>query len=189
MATYTNHSQHTHDEPVQVEDNGQVRESTSPMLVGALAMALVALGVWWYAQRDDAGIGTAAPSVTVIEPPAAATTSTDARPVASTANRAERTRPVVIADRAPQPLAGNPIPDYPRNLLRAGEEGAVMLRIAVNAQGVPTDVQVVERSGHRDRSFDRAAIEAAQQWRFQPAMRDGKAVSSTVQLPVDFRRG
>ena len=65
----------------------------------------------------------------------------------------------------------------------------MLLRIAVDARGVPTDVEVMERSGSHDRSFDRAAIEAARQWRFAPAMREGKAVPATVQLPVDFRRG
>ena len=64
-----------------------------------------------------------------------------------------------------------------------------MLRIDVDARGVPTDVQVVERSGDRDRAFDRAAIEAARQWRFQPATRNGEPVAATVQLPVEFRRG
>ena len=67
--------------------------------------------------------------------------------------------------------------------------GAVMLRIDIDARGVPTDVQVVERSGDRDRAFDRAAIEAARQWRFQPATRNGEPVAATVQLPVEFRRG
>ncbi|GAB3505860.1 energy transducer TonB [Pseudoxanthomonas daejeonensis] len=188
MATYTNHSQHAHLDPVEGDTVGETRERTSPVLMAGLAVALVAAGVWWYAQRDDGGIGTTAtPVVTTIEPPAA-TSTPDARPVVGSRAIAEHARPV-IADRAPLPLAGNPLPEYPRSALRAGEEGAVVVRIAVDAQGVPGDVQVVERTGTRDRSFDRAAIEAARQWRFQPAMRDGKAVPATVQLPVDFRRG
>lgn len=189
MATYTNHSQHTHADPA--EDQGPVRESNAPMLMAALALALVALGVWWYAQRDGTGVATTTPPmVTVIEPPPAATAATtESRPTPAPRTRSERTRTPAIADRAPRPLAGNPAPEYPRNALRAGEEGAVTLRIAVDARGMPTDVQVVDRSGTRDRGFDRAAIDAARQWRFAPAIRDGKAVPATVQLPVEFRRG
>ena len=188
MATYTDHSEHAHLDPADGEAAGQPRERTSPVLLGALAVALVAAGVWWYAQRDGGAIGTTAtPVVTTIEP-RAADTAPQARDVIGTRAATERARPV-IADRAPLPLAGNPLPEYPRSALRSGEEGAVVVRIVVDAQGVPGDVQVVERSGSRDRSFDRAAIEAARQWRFQPAMRDGKAVPATVQLPVDFRRG
>lgn len=188
MATYTNHSQRTHVDQVDAEHPGQERESTSPVLLGALAMALLAGGITWYAQRDDAATVPAAPAVTLVEPPAAtAPTTGPARP-STTARTAERSRPVP-ANRAPQPLAGNPLPEYPRSALRAGEEATVMLRIAVDTHGVPTDVQVVERSGTRDRSFDRAAIDAARQWRFEPAIRDGKAVPAAVQLPVQFRRG
>lgn len=160
---------------------------TSPVLLGALSMALVALALAWYLRRD-AGPQTpplADTSQTVpMDAPAAApaavpprTSSTPAQPRA------------VAADRAPRPLAGNPLPAYPRTALRNGTEGDVVLSIAVGADGHPTDVDVIERSGTRDRAFDRAAIQAARQWRFEPAMRGGEAVPATVRLPVEFRRG
>lgn len=192
MATYTNHSQHTHVDPNPVDDQVQARDGrTSPVLMGALAVALVALGVWWYAQRDDVAVDPQ-PAVTMVEPQLTTPAATETRPAGASGTRdnsgADRAR-AAIANRAPQPLAGNPVPAYPRSALRAGQEGAVMLRIDVDARGVPTDVQVVERSGDRDRAFDRAAIEAARQWRFQPATRNGEPVAATVQLPVEFRRG
>ena len=192
MATYTNHSQHTHVDPNPVADQVQARDGrTSPVLMGALAVALVALGVWWYAQRDDVTVDPQ-PAVTMVEPQLTTPAATETRPADASGTRnnsgADRAR-AAIANRAPQPLAGNPVPAYPRSALRAGQEGAVMLRIDIDARGVPTDVQVVERSGDRDRAFDRAAIEAARQWRFQPATRNGEPVAATVQLPVEFRRG
>ena len=192
MATYTNHSQHTHVDPNPVADQVQARDGrTSPVLMGALAVALVALGVWWYAQRDDVTVDPQ-PAVTMVEPQLTTPAATETRPAGASGTRdnsgADRAR-AAIANRAPQPLAGNPVPAYPRSALRAGQEGAVMLRIDIDARGVPTDVQVVERSGDRDRAFDRAAIEAARQWRFQPATRNGEPVAATVQLPVEFRRG
>ena len=192
MATYTNHSQHTHVDPNPVADQVQARDGrTSPVLMGALAVALVALGVWWYAQRDVVAVDPQ-PAVTMVEPQLTTPVATETRPADASGTRenpgADRAR-AAIANRAPQPLAGNPVPAYPRSALRAGQEGAVMLRIDIDARGVPTDVQVVERSGDRDRAFDRAAIEAARQWRFQPATRNGEPVAATVQLPVEFRRG
>jgi protein TonB len=176
-----------HPDPESPAQNDAQRR-TLPVLVGALAVALVALGVWWYAQRD-AGGDNVAPVVSVIEPapaPVLAEVPRDAR--AAKAPLSERARPVV-ADRAARPLAGNPMPEYPHASLRSGTEGGVVLAIQLDAGGEPVDVRVVERRGDRERSFDRAAIEAVRQWRFEPAIRDGKAVPSTVHLPVDFRRG
>ncbi|AKC87848.1 energy transducer TonB [Pseudoxanthomonas suwonensis] len=187
MTTYTTRPQDTpHLDPANA-DAVRERERTSPLLLGALAVALVAAGLWWYSQREATIITPTAPVVT-IEPPAAVPAPADA-PVATRSARTEQPRPAAVADRAPLPLAGNPMPEYPRAALRAGNESSVLLRIAIDERGIPTDVQVVERSGNRDRAFDRAAIEAARQWRFEPAMRGGKAVPATVQLPVDFRRG
>lgn len=190
MTTYTDHTQ-ANPNAAEIEALQQERDRrTSPVLAGALAVALVALGVWWFTQRDASPAidGNPAASVTAPQP---AVIATDATPAARTpATTTRGNRPVAaIADRAPRPLAGNPLPEYPRAALRSGEEGSVLLNITVDARGVPTEVHVVEREGSRDRSFDRAAIEAARQWRFDPAMRDGRAVQSSVQLPVEFRRG
>ncbi|MCR6687550.1 energy transducer TonB [Pseudoxanthomonas sp.] len=157
---------------------------TSPVLLGALVVALVALGVWWYQQRDttaDTSLATNPPTVIIEEAPPAPVASREAA-----TPRQERARPA-IADRSARPLADNPVPAYPRDALRSGSEGRVVVSIEVGADGTPTDVSVVERSG--DRALDRAALQAARQWRFEPAIRDGKAVAATVRLPVDFRRG
>lgn len=161
---------------------------TSPVLLGALAVALIAMGAWWYTQRSDVSApdATTAPmaSSPVIQDSTPAPGLDTAAPAATP--RADRARPAV-ADRSPRPLAGNPIPSYPRSALRSGSEGSVVVSIAVGADGVPTDVQVVERSGNRE--LDRAAMQAARDWRFEPAIRNGKAVAASVRLPVDFRRG
>jgi len=189
MATYT----HPQDTP-SVETQPRAPQRTSPVLLGVLAVALVALGAWWFAQRDHSGaVDMSLPVATEAVPAPAATpteqaTRRDAGGATSVA-RAERARPAVAVNRAARPLTGNPMPEYPRTALRNGQEGSVLLSIAIDARGVPTDVQVVRRSGSHDRDFDRAAIAAARQWRFEPAMRGGKPVPSTVQLPVDFRRG
>ena len=97
-------------------------------------------------------------------------------------------KPIARLTRDPAPLASNEAPRYPAQALRSGVEGSVNVRIELDANGVPTDVQVVERSGERSRDLDRAVVEAARKWRFEPAMKDGKPVAGAVVLPVDFKR-
>ena len=69
--------------------------------------------------------------------------------------------------------------------MRAGDEGTVLVRAQIDASGKPGNVELAQRS--RSRDLDRAALAAVRKWTFEPAIRDGKAVASTVQVPVDFR--
>jgi len=79
-----------------------------------------------------------------------------------------------------------PAPAYPRDALRDGVQGTVMLRVLVDVDGRPLDVQVERSSGNR--SLDRAAREQVlQRWRFRPAMQGGRAVQAIGLVPVDFR--
>lgn len=55
---------------------------------------------------------------------------------------------------------------YPPAAMRSGDQGTVLVRVEVGADGVPTSVEVAQRSGSRD--LDRAAVNAVRQWRFQP---------------------
>ena len=88
------------------------------------------------------------------------------------------------ADTSVARLLSAPPPDYPRAALRAGVSGQVVLHIEVRANGRPGAVQVVESSGHR--ALDRAATRAVRRWRFEPAMREGAPVASTVQQVISF---
>ena len=86
---------------------------------------------------------------------------------------------------AAKPIPGqSPKPAYPREALRGGEGGLVVLRVTVGPDGKPTKVDFARRS--RVRELDRAAHDAVMRWRFTPAVRNGKAVSSTVLVPVEF---
>ena len=75
-------------------------------------------------------------------------------------------------------------PRYPPAALRAGITGQVVLHVSVDAEGLVTDVAVHRSSRNRD--LDRAAIQAARTWRFNPAVVDGRPVAGRVQVPVDF---
>jgi periplasmic protein TonB len=77
-----------------------------------------------------------------------------------------------------------PAPRYPPEALRRGVSGEVLLRIEVDADGRPHAMDIVRSSGSRE--LDRAALVAARGWRFRPALRDGRPVAATVQVPIQF---
>jgi protein TonB len=88
----------------------------------------------------------------------------------------------------PRPIAGmatNRAPTYPEIALRRDEQGRVMLRVSVSADGTPLQVEVARTSGYP--SLDAAALSAVRQWRFVPATQAGIAVAAIAEVPVRFR--
>nr|WP_255568992.1 energy transducer TonB [Neoroseomonas alba] len=85
----------------------------------------------------------------------------------------------------PDPGYRNAPPDYPAEARRRGEEGVVRLAVSVAPDGQVTRVEVALTSGFP--ALDRAALEAAQRWRFRPATRAGLPVAGTLTTAVHFR--
>jgi protein TonB len=79
----------------------------------------------------------------------------------------------------------NPAPRYPLAARRFGEQGTVMLRVLVTAEGLPARVDLEKTSGSMH--LDSAAIEAVKGWRFTPARRGNEAVEGWVLVPIVFR--
>jgi protein TonB len=81
--------------------------------------------------------------------------------------------------------ASAPPPPYPSDALRAGEQGTVTLKVLVDTDGRPLQVQVHGSSGSR--SLDRQAVRHVQQrWRFEPALHQGQAVQAWGLVPIVF---
>jgi len=81
-----------------------------------------------------------------------------------------------------------PAPAYPRDALREGVQGTVLLQVLVDVDGRPLRVDVQHSSG--DRRLDVAARrQVLDHWRFRPAIRDGHAVQAIGLVPVDFKLG
>jgi periplasmic protein TonB len=119
-------------------------------------------------------------------PPVAAPRPVEApapRPVADTAPQTDRPSPNLAPGSVPVPIS-KPAMKYPADALRNGETGKVVVRIEVGVNGEPTAVTIVSRSGSR--SLDRAAVQAAKQWRFRPAQQSGRAVAAAVEVPIAF---
>jgi len=78
----------------------------------------------------------------------------------------------------------NPLPEYPIEALRRALDGRVTLRVTVSPTGNVSDLSVAQGSGYR--AFDEAALDAVEDWQFEPARRFGRPVASTVLLPIRF---
>lgn len=76
-------------------------------------------------------------------------------------------------------------PPYPRAELRAGHQGTVTLRVLVDVDGRPLQVEVETGSGYR-RLDEAARRHVLRNWTFQPAMRDGQAVQAIGLVPIEF---
>ncbi len=80
--------------------------------------------------------------------------------------------------------AHNPKPDYPVALRDRGLSGVVWLRVWVDANGRPKEIELAKGSGYR--LFDESALRAVQQWRFIPAKNDHQSLASWVEFAVRF---
>ncbi|MDQ5960832.1 MAG: periplasmic protein TonB, partial [Pseudomonadota bacterium] len=78
----------------------------------------------------------------------------------------------------------NPKPVYPPMSRRMNEEGKVVLRVRVSAQGQPLAVEIKQSSGYA--RLDEAAKTAVERWRFVPARQGSEAIEASVLVPLNF---
>lgn len=78
----------------------------------------------------------------------------------------------------------NPAPVYPVISRRMGEEGKVLLRVFVEPNGRPSQIQVSASSDSP--RLDKTAQEAVWRWKFVPAQRGNEAVGAWVLVPIVF---
>lgn len=79
----------------------------------------------------------------------------------------------------------NPAPPYPPLSRRMGEEGKVILRVSVTAQGSADSVEIKTSSGST--RLDEAAQKTVRNWKFIPAKRGDLGVQSWVLVPIIFK--
>lgn len=73
---------------------------------------------------------------------------------------------------------------YPSEAERLGLEAVVLLVIAIDAEGAVSRVEVKQGAGH---GFDEAAVQAAQQFVFEPALRNGAPVAAKILYRYGFK--
>lgn len=94
------------------------------------------------------------------------------------------TPPAIISARFDADYLQNPKPVYPALSRRRGEEGKVVLRVRVSAQGLPLSVEIRQSSGFE--RLDEAARTAVERWRFVPARQGSEAIEASVLVPLHF---
>ena len=76
-------------------------------------------------------------------------------------------------------------PAYPQGAKEEGVQGIVLLRATVNTEGIPSDFQVLRSPDPR---LSEAALEAARQWRWEPARTaDGTPIAVYFTVTFNFR--
>jgi len=77
-----------------------------------------------------------------------------------------------------------PDPEYSEEARKAKYQGVCVLSLIVGPDGKPRDIHVARSLGL---GLDEKAIEAVNQWKFDPAQKDGKPVAVAISVEVTFR--
>ncbi len=102
----------------------------------------------------------------------------------ASASSASVDQPAVIPPRFDAAYLNNPPPRYPAASRHLGEQGRVLVRVYVDASGLPAHVELNKSSGYV--RLDNAALEAVRRWRFAPARQGEQSIGAWVLVPVVF---
>jgi TonB family protein len=101
---------------------------------------------------------------------------------------ADRVRPkpleVVAVRTVPAEIISKPTPAYTEEARKLRIEGEVLVEVVFESDGTLRVVRVVRGLGH---GLDEAAIHAAEQIHFKPALREGQPTDSTAVLHIVFQ--
>jgi TonB family protein len=77
-----------------------------------------------------------------------------------------------------------PDPEYSEEARKAKFQGVCVLSLIVGPDGKPREPHVIRSLGL---GLDEKALEAVTQWKFEPALKDGKPVAVAINVEVQFR--
>ncbi len=77
----------------------------------------------------------------------------------------------------------DPSPEYSEEARKAKYSGTSIVSLIVGPDGLPRNIRVSRSVGL---GLDEKAIEAVKQWRFKPAVKDGKPVAVEISVEVSF---
>ena len=93
--------------------------------------------------------------------------------------------PIMLPEEASRPLVMHQVlPGYPEEALRAGLQGAVVLRAWVARDGSIRELKLVQGS----LVLGQAAFQAVKQWRYKPYRLNGEIVEMQTLITIDFKR-
>jgi protein TonB len=68
---------------------------------------------------------------------------------------------------------------------RLGEQGKVLVRVYIDANGQPQRAELKQSSGYE--RLDETALNTVLKWRYLPGKRNGLAEAMWLQVPLEFR--
>jgi TonB family protein len=92
-------------------------------------------------------------------------------------------------DSAPKKISAprvihDPDPNYTKEARSHSINGRSLLTTVIDATGNPTQIAILDPLGM---GLDEEAVAALQQWRFQPAMLNGKGIAVEIRIEIQFR--
>ncbi len=108
-----------------------------------------------------------------------------APPPVRTLNVAMHARRASGPSRKAVPMKGNLPPRYPVRARERAHEGVVLVMAHLDRSGEVVRVEILKGSGYT--LLDREALRAVEAWRFRPALRNGVAIASRIEVPIRFR--
>lgn len=111
--------------------------------------------------------------------------SAKAKPSAETGEKPKPTRIRIGGNVEVAKVLTKVQPIYPESAKAAGAQGSVVLHAIVSKDGRPLSVEVL--NSQIDPELARAAVEAVNQWRFQPTLLNGEPVEIDTTITVNFK--
>lgn len=144
--------------------------------VAALPPPPMPLAVAHAAPTPQAPTGVTSPAAVL--PPVTAPVAAAPAPVAAPA------APRVELPSSDADYLQNPKPAYPAMSKRLGEQGKVVVRVLIGADGSAQQAEIRQSSGF-DR-LDQAALATTLRWRYVPGKRGGVAEAMWFNVPINF---
>lgn len=131
-------------------------------------------------------VAEAAPTAPTVAPPAPVAPVVAAAPpaTASTAPAGPASPPRLQLPSSAADYLNNPPPEYPRLSRRMGEQGKVVVRVLIGADGSAQKAEINRSSGY-DR-LDQAALATVLKWRYVPGKRGDKPEAMWFNVPINF---
>ena len=92
--------------------------------------------------------------------------------------------PAIVQPSSDASHLNNPKPVYPAVSKRLGEQGKIVLRVLIGADGIPQKVEIKQSSGFE--RLDRQAVDTVTRWRFVPGTRNGVPEAMWYLQPINF---
>ena len=137
------------------------------------------------AQPEPSPLPATAPSAAPAAVPASSTTAAAAPAAAASGIGHNAPAPAKVElPSASADYLDNPKPAYPPLSRRLREEGKVVLRVLIEADGSASRAEIRSSSGYE--RLDQAALQTVLRWRYLPAKRNGVPESMWFNVPINF---